>query len=69
MRFRFIGRYTGKRTTINACGVVFEMHEPAEVSEPEAIRRLSGHPEFEAVEPDDAPAPAPKKRGRPRKAD
>ena len=61
MRFRFIGKYTGRRTSINACGVVFEGHEPREVPA-EAVARLSGNIEFEAVDAIDKP-----KRGRPRK--
>lgn len=81
MRFRFIGRYTNGHTSINACGVIFEGHEPAEVPA-EALERLSHNIEFEAVvtkaEPvamsvvDDPASFAPvvpvKKRGRPRKA-
>lgn len=74
MLFKFTGRYTGANTSINACGVVFEGDEPSEVSDPEAIRRLSGHPEFEEVGPldhdgDGEPGGSlPKKRGRPPKA-
>lgn len=49
MRFRFIGRYTNGHTSINACGVVFQGHEPSEVPY-EAIHRLSRNIEFEAVE-------------------
>ena len=73
MRFRFVGRYTNGHTAINACGVVFTGHEPAEVGEAEAIRRLSGHPEVEKVDPLDHDGDGakggslPKKRGRPKK--
>lgn len=74
MRFRFIGRYTNGHTSINACGVVFEGHEPSDVPE-EAIERLSRNPEFEAVEPVSVsytlpvePAAPAKRRGRPKKA-
>ena len=49
MRFRFTGQYTNGHTSINACGVVFEGREPADVTDPAAIARLSGHPEFEHV--------------------
>ena len=49
MRFRFIGTFTGGRTTIDACGVTFTGSEPVDVTEPEAIRRLSNNPEFETV--------------------
>lgn len=51
MLFKFTGRYTNGHTSINACGVTFEGNEPAEVTDPEAIRRLSNHPEFEEVDP------------------
>lgn len=49
MRFRFIGQYTNGHTAINACGVTFEGHDPENVEDPEAIRRLSSNPEFETV--------------------
>jgi hypothetical protein len=49
MRFRFIGQYTNGHTSNTAHGVTFEGHEPAEVTDAEAVRRLSGNPEFEAV--------------------
>ncbi len=49
MRFRFTGQYTNGHTSINACGVVFEGREPADVTEESAIARMIGHPEFEAV--------------------
>lgn len=51
MLFKFVGRYTNGHTAINACGVIFEGDEPAEVSDPDAIRRLSQNPEFAAVDP------------------
>ena len=47
--FRFIGQYTGGRTSINACGVIFEGNEPSEVEDEDGIRRLRGHPEFVEV--------------------
>lgn len=47
--FRFIGTYTGGRSSINASGVVFEGNEPSEVEDVEAIRRLRGNVEFEEV--------------------
>ena len=78
MRFRFIGQYTNGHTSINAGGVVFEGHEPAEVECLEAVRRLSANIEFEAVHPLDhdgdgkkggslPDAVKPRKRGRPKK--
>lgn len=67
MKFRFIGQYTNKHTSINAGGVIFEGHEPAEVECPELVRRLTANIEFEAVdEAGEASAP-PRKRGRPKK--
>lgn len=67
MRFRFVGEYTNKHTSINAGGVVFDGREPAEVTCPELVRRLTANIEFEAVEEaEDAPAPV-RKRGRPKK--
>jgi hypothetical protein len=50
MLFRFVGKYTGGRTTINA-GVDFVEREPSRVDDPELIRRLSNNPEFEVVHP------------------
>lgn len=50
MLFRFTGEYTNGHTAINACGVVFQGREPADVTEPDGIRRLSGHPEFVMVQ-------------------
>jgi hypothetical protein len=47
--FRFIGTYTGGRTSINACGVEFEGHEPSDVDDLEAVRRLRQNVEFEEV--------------------
>jgi hypothetical protein len=68
MLFKFTGQYTGGRDAINACGIVFTGREPAEVTDADALRRLSGHPEFEAVTETaalaDEPTEAPKKRGR-----
>lgn len=49
MLFRFKGDYTGKRTSITLYGVTFEGREPADVTDADGIRRLSNHPEFEAV--------------------
>ena len=78
MYLRFIGTYTGGRTSITLCGVTFEGREPSEVVEADALARLSNHPEFEevtktvtpeleAVEYEDSLPETPKKRGRPRK--
>lgn len=68
MKFRFIGEYTNKHTSINAGGVVFVGNEPSEVECPELIRRLSANIEFEAVgevvEAVEAPV---RKRRRPKK--
>jgi hypothetical protein len=64
--YRFIGTYTGGRTSITISGVTFEGREPSECDCP----RIAKHPEFEAVEPVEViDAPAKPKRGRPRKAD
>ena len=49
MKFRFIGEYTNGHTSINGSGVTFVGREPSEVTDPEAIRRLSGNIEFEMV--------------------
>jgi hypothetical protein len=49
MKFRFIGTYTQGRTSINACGVIFEGNEPSDVDDADGIRRLRTNPEFEAV--------------------
>lgn len=79
MRFRFVGQYTNGHSSISASGVTFDGHEPEEVTDAEAIRRLSGNPEFEKVDPLDhdgdgekgGSLPGPKataKRGRPRKS-
>jgi hypothetical protein len=81
MLFRFTGTYTGGRTSITVFGVTFEGHEPADVTDEDGIRRLSGHQEFEQVtktvtpeleaamaEYEDSIPEQPKKRGRPRKA-
>lgn len=82
MLFRFTGTYTGGRKSITVFGVTFEGHEPADVTDEDGIRRLSGHQEFERVTKDVIPDPEleaamaeyedstpeqPKKRGRPRK--
>jgi hypothetical protein len=67
MLFRFIGQYTHGRTSIDAGGVLFEGHEPTEVTDGELIRRLTSHVEFEAVEAGEAPPVVLKKRGRPKK--
>lgn len=47
--FRFIGQHTLGRTSINACGVIFEGNEPSEVEDEDGIRRLRGNPEFEEI--------------------
>lgn len=69
MYLRFIGTYTGGRTSITLCGVTFEGREPSEVVEAGALARLSNHPEFKEVtktvaleEVEDKP-----RRGRPKK--
>lgn len=71
MRFRFVGQYTNGHTAIDAGGVTFEGHEPSEVTDPDLIRRLTNHQEFEAVAAEAAieaaPVTTPKKRGRPKK--
>jgi hypothetical protein len=78
MLFRFIGQYTHGRGAIRTCGVTFNGREPSDVTDAEAIRRLSGNPEFVKVHPldhdgDGKPggslpdAVAPRKRGRPKK--
>lgn len=61
--YRFIGTYTGGRTSITISGVTFEGREPSECDCP----RIAKNPEFEAVEPVDAPDKP--KRGRPRKTE
>lgn len=79
MRFRFTGIYTHGRDSLTLCGVTFNGREPADVTDDETIRCLSGHPEFEAVNPLDhdgdgvkggslPDAIAPRKRGRKPKA-
>jgi hypothetical protein len=53
--------------------VVFHGREPSDVTAPDAIRRLSGNPEFETIYPLDHDGDGkkggslPKQRGRPRK--
>ena len=71
MKFRFIGEYTNGHTSINSSGVTFVGREPSEVTDPEAIRRLTGNIEFEEVGEVlvSTDEPAPKRRGRPRKVD
>lgn len=73
MLFKFIGQYTNGRSTITTCGTLFEGREPADVTDPDGIRRLSNHPEFEQVTEFVAPEgvadeeqPKPR-RGRPKK--
>lgn len=51
MLFKFIGLYTNGHSSITAHGVTFDGNEPAEVTGKEAIRRLTGNPDFEAVHP------------------
>ncbi len=71
MLYRFIGTYTGDET-ISCGGVTWHGREPADVTDPERLRRLKNHPEFEAVadEPaeDDGEKSPPKRRGRAKKA-
>lgn len=70
MLFRFIGQYTGGRTSICMGGVMFEGEEPAEVICPDMVSRLSRNQEFEAVPLIDAEPvgdKAPRRRGRPKK--
>ena len=69
MYLRFIGTYTGGRTSITLCGVTFEGREPSEVVEAGALARLSNHPEFEEVTKAVAPEEVEDKprRGRPKK--
>lgn len=73
MHFRFIGLYTNGHTRVASCGVTFEGRAPSEVTDPDAIRRLNGNPEFIAASPldhdgDGKPGGSlPRKRGRPRK--
>jgi hypothetical protein len=49
MLFKFTGKYTGGRESITVFGVTFQGREPADVTDEDGIRRLSGHPEFERV--------------------
>jgi len=77
MRFRFTGQYTNGHTSINMSGFIFEGREPSDITDAEAIRRLSGNPEFETIEAvevvvsDDVAVPVEvpekPKRGRPKK--
>lgn len=48
-RFRFIGQYTNGHECISTHGVTFHGNEPEDVTDPEAIRRLSGNTDFEEV--------------------
>lgn len=65
MLLKFIGQYTGGRTSVTLEGVTFEGREPSEVS---ADSRLLRHPEFALVDNSAGELPAsPKPRGRPRK--
>lgn len=51
MRLRFIGGYTGGRTSITMGEYTFEGHEPLEVdTSTDMGRRLSGNPDFEVVD-------------------
>lgn len=50
MMFKFVGRYTNGHTAITVFDVTFNGHDPAEVSDPKAIARLSKNIEFQAVE-------------------
>ena len=66
MQLKFIGQYTGGRTSITLGGVTFNGRDPSEVP---AGNPLLTHREFEVVGMvDEAPPAAPKPRGRPRKA-
>lgn len=75
MKFRFIGKYTNGHTSVSSNGVTFVGREPSEAVGDAAIR-LARHPEFEAVEEDEASRMVseyveehqPKRRGRPKKA-
>lgn len=73
MLFKFIGQYTNGHTSISASGVTFEGRDPAVVTDPEAIRRLSNNVEFVEVDPLDHDGNGekggslPKPRGRPKK--
>jgi hypothetical protein len=71
MLFRFIGIYSNNRTSMRICDHTFEGREPTEVSDPDSIASLSGHPEFELVAASEAKSVEvpvePKRRGRPRK--
>ncbi len=59
MLYRFIGQYTGGRTSITTDGIRFEGREPSDVPDGS---RICSNIEFEAV--GDAPKP---RRGRPKK--
>lgn len=49
--FKFIGQYTNGHTSISYGDVTWQGHDPAEVTDPAWIARLSRHPEFEEVHP------------------
>ncbi len=51
MLFKFIGQHTNGHTSITYGNVTFEGDEPADVENADLIRRLSGSPEFEVVDP------------------
>lgn len=67
MLFKFIGTYSNGRTFMRSCGVTFNGREPSDVTDADGIRRLSGHPEFEAVADSPQVIAEPKRRGRPPK--
>jgi hypothetical protein len=52
MKLKFIGQYTGGRTSIEMGDYVFEGHEPTEVDGRTAAgKKLAGNPDFEVVGP------------------
>lgn len=56
MRFRFIGTYTGGRTSITYGKTTFDGHDWATVTDPDLKRRLDNNPEFESdVDGDNEP--------------
>ena len=51
MKLKFIGTYTGGRTSISYPPYTFHGHEPTEVDGRTGMgKRLANNPEFEAVE-------------------
>lgn len=49
---KFIGTYTGGRTSIQMGEYVFEGHEPTKVDERTAMgKRIAGNPDFAVVDP------------------